>query len=100
MYNTMYHSHVNNVYKSKWLDHVESILIECGLTNIWLSQGQGCSREWLKRTVRMRLKDMFMQNIAAITDNKSKCSFYKLVKNYHIFENYLVSLPKFYSVPF
>ena len=45
MYTTMYHLHVNTVYKSKWLDHVESILNECGLTNIWLSQGQGCNRE-------------------------------------------------------
>jgi len=99
MYKALFRLHTTNVYRCKWLDNVESILNDCGMSDIWLSQGRECNSQWLKHVVKIRLQDQFVQHAETATNTNSKCSLYKLVKNNHDFENYLISLPKCYYIP-
>lgn len=50
LYETLYQLHTANIFHSKWLENVQTILNECGMTNVWQSQSEGIhgiSTNWL-----------------------------------------------------
>ena len=46
--------------KFPWIKHIENVLNECGLSNIWLSQSFP-NEKWLKSKVNLVLTDQFKQ---------------------------------------
>jgi hypothetical protein len=85
-YRLLYLSQNNNCQFS-WLNYVESILNECGLSYVWLNQ-YFISEEWLKNSVKTCLQDQFQQTWHANIDTGSKTLNYRLFKNKFEFENY------------
>ena len=55
--------------------------------------------QWLKRAVDNRQQEQFIQQNKTIMSNNSKCFLYKKMKADHKFEEYLVKIPKIFSVP-
>jgi hypothetical protein len=88
-YRLLYLSQNNNCQFS-WLNYVESILNECGLSYAWLNQ-YFISEEWLKISVNTCLQDQFQQTVEtwhANIDTGSKTLNYRLFKNKFEFEDY------------
>jgi hypothetical protein len=85
-YRLLYLSQNNNCQFS-WLNYVESILNECGLSCVWLNQ-YFISEEWLKNSAKTCLQDQFQQTWHANIDTGSKTLNYRLFKNKFEFENY------------
>ena len=96
---TIYELHTRNTFRSPWLVNVENILNLCGMTTVWQCQFQGINPQWLKRAVNNRLQEQFIQQNETIMSNNSKCFLYKEMKADHKFEEYLVKIPKIFSVP-
>jgi hypothetical protein len=86
-YRLLYLSQNNNCQFS-WLNYVESILNECGLSYVWLNQ-YFISEQWLKNSVKTCLQDQFYQTWHANIDTESKTLNYRLFENKFEFENYL-----------
>ena len=86
-YRLLYLSQNNNCQFS-WLNYVESILNECGLSYVWLNQ-YFISEQWLKNSIKTCLQDQFYQTWHANIDTGSKTLNYRLFKNKFEFENYL-----------
>ncbi len=78
---------------SKWVCTIQSILDNCGLSWVWLSQGENVNVVWLKKTVEQSNKDQFLQEWHHTLSNSNKCVNYRNFKNKFQFENYLVALP-------
>jgi hypothetical protein len=83
-YGLLYLSQNNNCQFS-WLNYVESILNECGLSYVWLNQ-YFISEQWLKNSVKTCL---FYQTWHANIDKGSKTLNYRIFLNKIEFENYL-----------
>ena len=75
-YRLLYLSQNNNCQFS-WLNYVESISNECGLSYVWLNQ-YFISEEWLKNSVKTCLQDQFQQTWHANIDTGSKTLNYRL----------------------
>ena len=78
-YRLLYISQNNNCQFS-WLNYVESIFNECGLSYVWLNQ-YFISEQWLKNSVKTCLQDQFYQTWHSNIDTGSK------TLNYHLFKN-------------
>ena len=77
-YRLLYLSQNNNCQFS-WLNYVESILNECGLSYVWLNQ-YFISEQWLADSVKTILQDQFQQIWHANIDTGSKTLNYRLLK--------------------
>ena len=71
-----------------WLYQIKSILTNCGNFNIWQSHNI-INRQWLKLTVRQKLKDLFINNWYSSVENSSNGTFYRLIKKSFGYEQYL-----------
>ena len=67
---------------------MQSILDNCGFSNIWESQGNFNSA-WLNITLKQRLFNQFQQEWRSNMENSSKQLCYKLLKDNFEFEPYL-----------
>ena len=85
-YRLLYLSQNNNCQFS-WLNYVESILNESGLSYVWLNQ-YFISEQWLKNFWKTCLQDQFYKTWHANIDTGSKTLNYRLFKNRFEFENY------------
>ena len=80
---------MENTYKSAYILYVKQILEDSGISNIWLTQGQGISKQYLKKVVSGILKDQFLQKWHDEVQNCNKCILYRLFKKDLRFEKYL-----------
>ncbi len=39
MYNTLLNLYREDIFKSEWLSYVHNILNECGMSDVWITQG-------------------------------------------------------------
>ena len=92
MYTLLRQMHDKNVYTSKWMSYVKSILDTCGLSNIW-SQYENVNVKWLKLKVKQTLQDHFIQEWHESMQTNRKAINYRLFKTEFKFENYLVKVP-------
>ena len=99
LYKTLYHLYTTGVFRSTWMETIETVLNECGMSNVWQTQCQGISSRWLKEAVKARLQDQFAQRTDNLINVNSKCFLYKDIKQDHKFEDYLVNLPRCFYVP-
>jgi hypothetical protein len=95
--NKLYHvMNLNNV-KTKWLEHVQTILNDCGLTDVYINPHL-YSQQWLCSQVERIRTDHFLQAWNSDIKNSSKGLYYQYFKSSPMFEKYLL-LPKSISIP-
>lgn len=90
LYRFMYHEF--NTETSKWLQTVKNILIKCGLSGFW-DQQKVENPIWLVKTVKQKLKDLFIKDWYTRIENSQSCLNYKLYKSVFDLEYYLQKLP-------
>ena len=95
LYKTLYQLHTANIFHSKWLENVQAILNECGMTNVWQDQSEGISTHWLKCAIKNRLQDQFVQEADRLSNNNSNCLLYRNIKQNHKFETFSKSTKVF-----
>ena len=93
VYECLIHLHNAGIYSSKWLLYIEHILNLCGLSYIWLLQGEDISLEWLKHVVKNILEAQFVSQWHSIMDDSSKCDYYRNFKISFEYERYLDLVP-------
>ena len=81
----------NDIYVSPWIKKVKEILNMLGLSNIWKDYNK-ISKEWLKSTLKLRLKDIHFQNWHDMTNNNSLCLNYRIFKTLPELEFYQKNL--------
>ena len=92
MYKLLYKLNKENVYKSPWLNCVETILKDCGFSGIWGSQVTPYSKKCFKQQIKQRLFNQFRQKWAAEINQSSKCLNYRMLKSIFKMEHYLTTL--------
>ena len=65
----------------------------CGFSGLWLNQSLPCSTEVFKQSVKIRLRDQFIQKRHETISQGGKCTVYRIIKTSFGFENYLNELP-------
>ena len=78
---------------SPWVNYIQSILNNCGLSYVWTSQCLGINANWLKCAIELCYQDQFQQHWHSIIDNSNKCSIYRMFKSKFQFESYLNNVP-------
>ena len=86
-----------NIYHSKWCTKVCYILDSTGLSYVW--NWEGISTYRLKRLLKQRLYDAFVQNWSSDMAENSLCTNYKIFKTEFRFENYLLTLDDDLRIP-
>ena len=99
MYQMLYRLHNYEIYTSSWIMYLKNIFDKCGMSNIWMTQSlPAFSGEWLKQTIRQRLRDQFQQKWSAETFENGKCLMYRVIKDTFKMEKYLINIPKKYCI--
>ena len=49
------------LYQAEWLKLIERNLSNMGMRNIWMYEGFGFSNTYFKKAIKLRLKDMYIQ---------------------------------------
>ena len=80
-----------NIYSSPWLKRIESILNLCGMRNVWLNP-ESFNHDWLKRSINLKLSDMYLQEWHSQISIKSSCIMYRTFKISLELEKYLILL--------
>ena len=76
------------------METVKTTLNNCGFSGLWLNQSLPCSIEVFKHSVKIRLKDQFIQKWHEIISQRGKCTVYRIIKTSGFgFESYLNELP-------
>ena len=87
-------------YESEWIKYIKNIFNTTGYGNIWyeapivLSQPHSSMSyvNWLKKSLRLRLNDIFKQEWYNNLQTNGQCSNYRIFKETLHFEQYLVTL--------
>ena len=88
--------------KFEWLEFIESIINECGLSFVFKNQ-LAYDKKWLKNffmpKIKLALKDLFLQKWGNDVENSNKCFYYKHLHARPMLQNYLKILPKSAWIP-
>ena len=90
LYNMLKSMHDRNIYRSKWIVKVKSIVDDNGFSFLW--DEPVVNAKWLKEAVAQKLKDINQQQWQTELDNNRFCTNYKIVKDRFIVEPYLLKL--------
>ena len=93
LYTLLKKLHDKNIFKSKWITKIKSIIDNCGMSYLWDTEAAGTiNAKWLKQSLELKLQDMAYQNWHEEIHRNSLCSNYKLFKTEVGLENYLLVL--------
>ncbi|MES9881062.1 MAG: reverse transcriptase domain-containing protein [Sedimenticola sp.] len=81
-----------NNRKFQWISCIKTILIKCGLNDVFVSR-LFPNAKWLKFTVKMKLKDLYINEWFKSVAESSSALNYRIFKNKFGFEEYLTKLP-------
>ena len=87
-YIMLYNLYNVNFVKSKWIENVKNILVECGLPGVWYNQ-YFLNGKLLKSLVLQNLKHIFIQHCHLDIERTSDTNLYKLVKTSFGISNYI-----------
>jgi len=96
MYHLLFQVVNNGLGESKWINFVQNILDECGLSYIWLNQAtttKDINTDWLKAKIKMSLTDQFTQQWHDMINTNDNCETYRNFKSNITMEKYLLCLP-------
>ena len=93
IYNIMhnYSIHLNDqILKKKypWLHHLKSVVVKCGLNNIWEIQDM-TNPIWVKAAVKQKLQDLFINEWFSLIETSSNATFYRIFKTKFGMESFL-----------
>ncbi len=97
LYTILKHEMTNSNIQIKWINHIEGILNDCGMSYVF-SNPHYYNRQWLVNEVETILHDQFTQKWRSQIEHSSKGTYYKIIKDSLTFEKYLL-LPKQASSP-
>ena len=83
------HDDVENVFCSRWIQNVKSILDRSGFGECWDNQ-EILNVTWFKRAIDLRLKDIDRQDWLNDVNENGQCLNYRIFKDSLAFEPYLV----------
>ena len=88
--------------KFEWLEYIESIIHECGMSFVFKNQ-LAYDKKWLKNffmpKIRLALKDLILQKWVYDVENSNKCFYYKHFHARPMLQNYLKILPESAWIP-
>ena len=93
IYSLLYTLDKKDIFKSEWIGTVKTTLNNFGFSGLWLNQSLPCSIEVFKQSVKIRLRDQFIQRWHETISQGGKCTIYRIIKTSFGFENYLNELP-------
>lgn len=91
IYKLIYNLHIEERFKSKFIESISNILSETGLNFVFLNQ-LPVNPNWIKVNVKQILIDQFIQKWRAGIANSSRGYFYTIFKQDLTLENYLLRL--------
>ena len=91
VYKYMYNQLSNDGIKCQWIECIQKILNNCGLSFIWNGQGV-VNAKWLSAIVNQNLKDQFIQKWSNDINSSSKGQIYRIFKTNFGFESYIKNL--------
>ena len=80
IYSLLYTLDEQNIFNSEWIQTVKTILNYRGFSGFWLNQTLPCSIEAFKQSVKLRLKDQFIQKWQESISQGGKCTIYRIIK--------------------
>lgn len=92
MYKVVENCHRNNTLSVRWIGCIERLFNDMGYSNIFQG-GEFLNETWLKRAIRLRLQDQFVQSWNADVQSSRKGVSYRLFKTGWGLEQYLLTLP-------
>ena len=93
-YRFLFLLHKQGKYDSTYILAVKNMLIDIGMSGLWLNQEtERCSPIWFKEKVKRSLLDNFIQQWYSSIDKNSIYSNYRMFKTLYKYEPYLTILP-------
>ena len=83
MYRLVRVMHDRGELHSPWVAHIEVILNQYGMGNVWNSPNNVDSN-WFSKAFKLRASDIFKQNWHTMVSEMSSCLNYRLFKKEHI----------------
>ncbi|KAJ8039258.1 hypothetical protein HOLleu_16914 [Holothuria leucospilota] len=83
--------HDKGIYSSPWILKIKNILDSSGMSYIW-NDPYDINIPWVKKTLNLRLSDMYEQNWLSEVYENSQCKNYRIFKSRLVLEKYLLSL--------
>lgn len=96
IYTVIYHIHTNGFYKSKYIEHIKSLLDKNGFSDIWLSQNVQNSK-WLSKCFKQKLIDQYIQTWSNLVDSSSSGTNYRIFKDSFEMSKYIKMLPNYFT---
>ena len=75
-----------------WMQMIENTFNRIGMGEIWTFEGMGQKTNYIKHVVKIRIRDIYIQEWADETGNHDYCTAYKGMKKEWGFEKYLIDL--------
>ena len=91
IYKLIRHLHDSGIYTSPWIGKINDVFNSCGMTNVWRNP-YNFNPEWIKKSLALRLNDMYEQNWHSNINEMNSCITYKLIKRELKLEKYLLQL--------
>ena len=76
----------------KWIEFLKHNIGNIGMLDIWFYSGNGFTNRYIKEAIKLRFKDIYIQEWQASKTNHPYCSFYKVIKSEFTQEDYLLKL--------
>ena len=92
IYRVLLKLHLDDIYHSRWLLKIKSILDSCGFSFVWLAQTMNIDNKNMKIAIDKKIDDMAFQTWYGAVNRLKQCSNYRIFKNSLKFENYLLEL--------
>ena len=97
MYQLLYNLDKSNIYTSSWLKRIKTILQDCDLYELWISQNvttytSNSGYENFKRVCKEKLKLKYQEDWYNDCQMSNKCYLYKNFKTELVIEKYLTQL--------
>ena len=87
MYFLLYTLDEKYIFKSEWVEAVKTTLNNCRISGLWLNQSLPCSIEVFQHSMKIRLKDQFIQKWHEIISQGGKCTVYRIINTSFGFES-------------
>ena len=92
LYKILYYMSEQGIFQSQWLHTIRTILQKCELDYFWYNQFQLPKMDFLRLKVKQKLKELYINSWSNEVDIISKCLNYRVYKQEHKIESYLVKL--------
>ena len=95
MYHLLMNMHERTTYKSLWLQKIQNLLNDTGMSYIWRLDPYSIDKNWFKHIMKIKLNDISTQNNNSELQQNGQCCTYKLLQyEENVLPAYLKKLDK------